>query len=169
MRPTPDEVASWEDLALYVLFSRYEGPLFGLIHERRQRAGDTAFYRTFARDLDELLPAAITGSSTGGLDPAHLFALFFQVRRAFHYIFRNILGTSAPIVRLRAAVWESIFTHDMRRYRRALYQRMGDVATLVTGPSGTGKELVARAIGLARYIPFDPARMAFAEDFAGSF
>src|SRR4030095_14042265 len=65
--------------------------------------------------------------------------------------------------------WQSISTHDMRRYRRGLYARMGDVATLISGPSGTGKELVARAIGLARYIPFDRARHALAEDFAGSF
>jgi transcriptional regulator with GAF, ATPase, and Fis domain len=46
---------------------------------------------------------------------------------------------------------------------------MGDVTTLVCGPSGTGKELVARAIGFSRYIPFDPKAGAFADDFAGSF
>src|SRR5690606_29799135 len=30
-------------------------------------------------------------------------------------------------------------------------------------------ELVARAIGLSRFIPFDPKTQRFAEDFAGSF
>jgi transcriptional regulator with GAF, ATPase, and Fis domain len=72
-------------------------------------------------------------------------------------------------VRLRAAVWQSIFTHDMRRYRRTLYDKMSDFTTLIRGPSGTGKELVARAIGLSRYVPFDAKTQTFAEDFVGSF
>jgi transcriptional regulator with PAS, ATPase and Fis domain len=99
----------------------------------------------------------------------HVFAGFFQIRRAFANVFHFILGVSQPAVRLRAAVWESIFTHDMRRYRALLYHRMADFTTLVTGPSGTGKELVARAIGLSRYIPFDEASGKFTEDFSGSF
>jgi DNA-binding NtrC family response regulator len=66
-------------------------------------------------------------------------------------------------------IWQSIFTHDMRRYYRSLYERMGEVPTLVTGPSGTGKELVARAIGYSRYIPFSSKRQAFLEDFTKGF
>jgi transcriptional regulator with GAF, ATPase, and Fis domain len=46
---------------------------------------------------------------------------------------------------------------------------MGDFATLVIGPSGTGKELVARAIALSRHVAFDARRGMFAEDFAGAF
>jgi DNA-binding NtrC family response regulator len=41
--------------------------------------------------------------------------------------------------------------------------------TLITGPSGTGKELVARALAFSRYIPFDPDTGKFADDFAGAF
>src|SRR5262249_54292501 len=44
-----------------------------------------------------------------------------------------------------------------------------DITTLITGPSGTGKDLVAEAIGLSRYIPFDPKRQCFEEDFGGAF
>ena len=63
--------------------------------------------------------------------------------------------------RLRAVIWESIFTRDMRRYIRSLHRTMGDVPTLIVGPSGSGKELVARAIGLSCFIPFNPATRRF--------
>src|ERR1700735_4625596 len=80
-----------------------------------------------------------------------------------------IIGTPMPAARLRASIWQSIFTHDMRRYRRVLYRRMGDFPTLITGPSGTGKELIARAIAGARYVPFDAERMEFADAAGESF
>lgn len=46
---------------------------------------------------------------------------------------------------------------------------MSEFVTLVTGPSGTGKELVARSIALSRYVPFDDARLAFAQDLDSLF
>jgi transcriptional regulator with GAF, ATPase, and Fis domain len=66
-------------------------------------------------------------------------------------------------------VWQSIFTHDLRRYITMLYASMRDVTTLIIGPSGTGKELVARAIGLSGYIPFDHKTSTFSGDFVGLF
>jgi transcriptional regulator of acetoin/glycerol metabolism len=102
-------------------------------------------------------------------EAAHIFACFFQVRRAFYYIFRAIIGRSRVAADLRATVWTSIFTHDMRRYRRSFYNRMADFSTLIIGPTGSGKELVARAIGLSRYIVFDPKSMKFKEDFSETF
>jgi transcriptional regulator with AAA-type ATPase domain len=97
-------------------------------------------------------------------DPRHTFACFRQIQRAFDITFRDIIGSSLPAARLRGAIWQSIFTHDMRRYRRTLYSRMGEFATLITGPSGTGKELAARAIAESRFVPFDDRRLAFADD-----
>ena len=166
-RPSAAALSLYEDVVIYLLFARYDEDFYGLIDERAATA-PVAFYRKFRQDVERLLQTP-RARLVADRDVPHLFAGFFQIRRAFHYIFHNIIGNSPPIVRLRATVWQSIFTRDIRRYRRSLYQRMGDVATLITGPSGSGKELVAQAIGLARYIPFDAERQAFVENFAGSF
>jgi len=161
----------YEDLLLTVIYHRYRGPLDELIVDPRPKASDrrpARLYKSLAADAEHYLSFGDRRLELSAPLP-HLFAGFFQIRRAFENIFRLILGVSRPAVRLRAAVWESIFTHHMRRYRRALFARMGDYTTLITGPSGTGKELVAQAIGRSRYIPFDAKSGSFQEDFAGSF
>jgi len=168
VKPTAEDLSLYEDAVVYLLFSRYEEDFYALLMDRRAATAPVAFYRKFRQDAARLLQIP-RATVLADRDVPHLFAGFFQIRRAFHYVFRYIIGNSPSIGRLRAVVWQSIFTRDMRRYRRALYQRMGDVATLICGPSGTGKELVARAIGLARYIPFDAERHAFTEDYAGAF
>ncbi len=71
--------------------------------------------------------------------------------------------------RLRAAIWQSVFTHDMRCYMRSLYRYMSDVTTLITGPSGTGKELVAQSIAYSRFVEFDSRKRKFVADYADSF
>jgi transcriptional regulator with AAA-type ATPase domain len=160
-RPTTEERDLYEDLVLYLLYSSYDERIYDAV----VKGGTTkiGFYSSFLRDAQYFLEApGIKCPTTAEL--AHIFACFFQVRRAFHHIFNYIVGGSLPAARLRAAVWQSIFTHDTRRYRRSLYTRMGDVTTLITGPSGTGKELVARAIGLSQYSAFDPEKKTFPRD-----
>ena len=167
------------DAALYVelvgfwLYQAYALRFDGVIRqslEGRVTGGGARldFYPAFKADVERWL--ALPGIDFLETQPAtHLFACAFQIRRAFHHIFRSLVGGSAPIARLRASIWQSIFTHDLGRYRRVLYAHMGDFATLVTGPSGTGKELVARAIAWSRYLPFDPRRGGFSDDFADAF
>ncbi len=169
-KPAAREFDLYEDMVLLLLFHRFVPQFDDALPPASQQPGRRrlGFYKDFIRDLEYYL-ALPQGEPRGPSQPAHLFACFFQLRRAFHHIFRYIIGGSPPAVRLRATVWQSIFTHDVRRYRRSLFGRMGDVATLVCGPSGTGKELVARAIGLSRYIPFDARTLTFSEDFAESF
>ena len=124
-------------------------------------------WRDFVRRAERLELVRI-----GGVDRAELprlFAILMQICRAFRHVFRWIHGRSRPAIELRAAVWQSIFSHDMRRYRRILHGRMGEFTTLVTGPSGSGKELVARAIGRSHFIPFDAKSGEFTMPLEGSF
>jgi transcriptional regulator with AAA-type ATPase domain len=155
----------YDELVLYHLYSRTQDDWRRLI-DSPKNAGDA--YRRFAAEADKWLTLPGVSLPTRH-DTPFLFAWGFQMRRAFHHTFRHLYGSSLPAARLRASVWESIFTHDRRRYRRVLWDRMGDLATLIVGPSGTGKELVARAIGLSRFIAFDPDAGRFVEDYQRGF
>ena len=161
--PNPDveSVAVYQDSVHYLLYQRH----YTLFASAQSRC---IFYKEFLADWNRL--CNVPGENLqGSLSPAHLFACFRQIARAFHHIYDNIIGNSMPAARLRASIWQSIFTHDMRRYRRVLYGKMVEFPTLITGPSGTGKELIARAIAGSRYVPFDPARMEFADPKEESF
>lgn len=174
-RPTEKEVGLYEDLVGYTLFYRASDDMRRTIEGDQEestapRRGEARFacYGPFRDDFARLLDFP-EHRGPAGPDAAHVFATCYQLRRAFHHIFVGFIGASAPAVRLRAAVWESIFTHDSRRYRRTLFSRMGDMTTLITGPSGSGKELVARSIGLSRYLPFDAGARRFQVDVPGSY
>ncbi len=165
------ELALYEDLAIYLLFQRWRDELERTVASPPGgggSAGRVAYWRRFLADFEGHLRIPGTALPVGH-DPAHLFACFFQIRRAFAHIFSGIIGGSMPAARLRASVWQSIFTHDLRRYARVLYRHMGDMTTLISGPSGTGKEIVARAIAQSRYVPLDPETQQFAGDFNHSF
>lgn len=157
------ELVFYEDAVLYVLYCRYLERMSKAtfkIPEHRASKGRWEFYAEFLRDWDHYLRIPGVKLPTAYRAP-HAFAIFVQLRRAFRYIFSHIIGSSLSSVRLRAAVWQSIFTHDVRHYQRTLYRRMDDFATLITGPSGSGKELVAQAIAKSRYVPFDEKKLTF--------
>lgn len=153
----------YEDAVIHLLYQRYYRRFYEASFGREAPAGRWRFYHDFLSDWHHFF--AIDGVTfPTGHEPRHTFACFRQIQRAFEQILRDIIGSSMPAARLRASVWQSIFTHDFRRYRRTLYERMGDFATLITGPSGTGKELAARAIAQSRYVPFDDRKLTFADD-----
>jgi len=157
----PDELAMYLDCAQYLLYQRYYFD-FARAAAAKGGTGNWRFYKKFAEDWEHFF--RISGEMLAGTpEPAHVFACFRQFQLAFELIFNNIIGNSMPAARLRASAWQSVFTHDLRRYHRVLFARLHDFPTLITGPSGTGKELVARAIAGSRYVPFDPQNVRFAE------
>ncbi len=161
---TPADLRLYEELVCYVLYNRHMSVFLEPTRQSLKSpdwGGPVRSWPEFREELRAYLE--IPGRSLPSqYQPEHVFAVCFQVARAFHAIFEYIVGSSTATARLREAVWQSIFTHDMRRYMRMLYPRMAHVTTLITGPSGTGKELVAQAIGRSRYLAFDEKEKQFA-------
>ncbi len=175
-RPGTSERPLYESLILYLLYRRYRLQFDRLIAARKRSAGERphrpttveGLWEDFLGDFNEFFRGADSQPLTE-LPAEHVFAWFFQIRRAFRQIFDCIVGSSESVIRLRQQVWDSIFTHDIRHYAERLYTRMRDFNTLITGESGTGKELAAQAIGMSQYIRFDPSRRRFEADFHDSF
>jgi len=162
-----EEQRQFESLVMGALFFRHfesRRPL----REAGDGRGKVSAYREFESDVRRWNRLPVSLSPFLQL-PAQMFAVFFQLRRSFDLIRELVQGNSRPIQRLRAEIWHSIFPHELQLYGALLYDRMQDVSTLILGPSGTGKDLVAQAIGLSRYIPFDARRQRFTELLAGAF
>ncbi len=103
-----------------------------------------------------------------GFDTAesiHYFSLCFQLRRAFYFIDRSIVGRSSCMKKMREDLWNNVFTCDLDLYNQYLWHRMEDFSTLILGETGTGKGAAAMAIGRSGYIPFDEKAGCFAESF----
>ncbi len=97
------------------------------------------------------------------------FAIFYQLRRAYHFIVTGLVGRSPCMNEFRRHLWNNVFTHDIQLYDRYLWNRMEDFSTLLLGETGTGKGTAAAAIGRSGYIPFDEKQGRFAESFMRSF
>jgi DNA-binding NtrC family response regulator len=102
-------------------------------------------------------------------EATRFFAIFFQIRRAAHFIEQGLIGRSACMKEFRRRLWQNVFTHDIRTYERGLWNRMEDFSTLLLGETGTGKGAAAAAIGRSAFIPFDTRKGTFAESFTRGF
>jgi hypothetical protein len=149
---------------LFEAYHRFLEPLDRLILQQVE-AGDTPCRVPFARDV-------LAHLGRRGLAPAEaarFFAIFFQLRRAFYFIDRGLVGRGLGMAELRRHLWDNIFTHDIGRYERHLWNRLEDFSTLLLGETGTGKGTAASAIGRSGFIPFDEKKGAFAESFTRNF
>ena len=157
-------------MAYFSLYHELVGELDDLIDSG---VHDLALNRKLFRRIKEGIThrSSLVGGERSSLwgNPEHLFACFYQLRRAYLQLYREIVGSSDPMRDLRVRVWESVFTQDMLSYQQWMHQTVGRFPTLVLGPSGSGKEIVARAIGLSRFIPFDSKSNRFASNPKDSF
>ena len=159
---TADDRPLVRSLFLYQTYLRYLADLDRLIEEQLRAANAPA---PFAGSLI----ADLTARGFTETEALHYLASFFQIRRAFYFIVKSLLGKTDSMQRLRLALWNNVFTNDMRAFDRGLWGHMEDFSTLLLGETGTGKGSAAAAIGRSGYIPFDRARGRFTVSFTESF
>ena len=154
-------------MALALLFDAFHRLLerFDRLIAEQQRAGEQPLRVDFAREGFDLLQRRGFSSEAA----RHYFAVFYQLRRAFHFIDAGLAGESALMEQLRARLWTNLFTHDIRWFDEVLWDRLEDFSTLLVGETGTGKGAAAAALGRSAFIPFDERRGAFAESFVRGF
>jgi DNA-binding NtrC family response regulator len=153
-----------EHVFLFDIYHKFNAPFDEFI-EKQIAAGDESLAVPFAKDAIAMLTAR-------GITPAaaaRYLAFFYQIRRAFFFIYRGLIGQSASMQSLRMNLWNNIFTHNIRHYEQTLWNRMEDFSTLLLGPTGSGKGAAAAAIGRSGFIPFDEKRQVFAESFTKTF
>src|SRR3989449_3531223 len=149
---------------LYACYHRYVPPIDALI-ERQVTQGGSSPTVPFA---DEAIARLVSGHVFEER-AVRVFGFFFQLRRAFYFIYRSLAGECESMRRLREALWNNVFTHNMREYEVALWHRMEDFSTLILGETGTGKGSAAAAIGRSAFIPYAAAERRFVTNFADSF
>ncbi len=149
---------------LYELFYRFKDQYDQLI-QNQIAAGDTPVRIPFFNDVHEAMEARGFNEE----EFRHYFALAFQLRRAFYFIDRGLVGNSPSMKHLRLSLWKNIFTHNLELYDRYLRDRMEDFSTLLLGETGTGKGSAALAIGRSGYIPLNKRWKSFTESFTRSF
>ena len=157
-------------LAYFSLYHEHVDDLDALIKsEESDLTANRKLFKKIESGIKKRRPLVSGGRSAMWEKPEHLFACFYQLRRAFLCLFNEIVGWSEPVRALRVRVWESVFTKDMLSYQQWMYESVGRFPTLILGPTGSGKDIVARAIGLSRFIPYDPSSGQFASNPKKSF
>jgi DNA-binding NtrC family response regulator len=149
---------------LFHLFHQYMKSFDDLIIEQIE-AGDESCRAPFAFQCMEKL----AGYGFSRADAGRYVAMFYQIRRAYFFISRELVGESPSIKRLRAQLWDNIFTHEISWYERCLWNRMEDFSTLLLGETGTGKGAAAAAIGRSGFIPFNANAQKFSVSFTRAF
>ncbi len=168
------------DVICFLLFYENYRQMDGLIERTLGNESGEAhkhavtFYSGFEREIGRWFDLREEPVSRDGEQPpeggnwvidrawaARIFGVFYQLRRAYYFIYYRVIGGSPAIQRLREAIWEAVFTRNLEWYWRYLLGRMADFSTLIAGPTGSGKEQVAQAICRSQYIPFNPATRKF--------
>jgi len=153
-----------EPALLYVGYHRCVPQLDALIERQAGQGGEP-----LAVPFGDEVIADLVRSGVAPEQAPRYFALYYQLRRAFYFIYRSLAGECESMRKFREALWNNVFTHDMRGFEAALWNRMEDFSTLLLGETGTGKGQAAAAIGRSAFIPYLPEKRRFAANFTETF
>jgi len=162
---TPREREWYAGIVFYTLRERYRGALRES-RAARESASDepppaVSSYEDFVRDYESYF--RVCGPPMPEVEtPAHFFACADQIVRAEDALMQATTGDSVPVRRLRAAVWQSVFTYDALRHRRFLFRAFDSAPIVVRAPVGTEALPVAQAIANSGYLAFQPDVRRFA-------
>jgi len=149
---------------LYDAFHRWVGDFDQLI-QRQVQDGDEPSPASFGREvMDYLMRHGIRSA-----EAQRYVGMFYQLRRAFYFTHRELIGSSPCMRALRIHCWNNIFTCDLNLYLESMVSRMEDFSTLLLGETGSGKGAVAGAIGRSGFISYDVSRERFSESFTRTF
>ena len=96
---------------LFELFHRFYHEFDALILEQ-VKAGAKSLPVPFAAEvLEEMRERGI-----GEADAPRFFAIFYQLRRAYHFIVRGLVGKSPCMQELRRHLWQNVFTKEVSVY-----------------------------------------------------
>jgi len=153
-----------QTIFLFGLFHEYCRELDALTLEQARRGTPSAQVK-FAGEI----LARMARHGIGAVEAVRFFSIFYQLRRAYYFVARGLIGRSRCMREFRRHLWQNVFTQDVTLYEQSLWNRMEDFSTLLLGETGTGKGTAAAAIGRSGYIPFDPKRGCFIESFMQGF
>jgi len=149
---------------LYDSFYRFINDFDELIKSQIS-AGDVPVNVSFAQNVIDLLKSRGFTHE----EAVRYLAFFYQLRRAFYFIDKTLVGQSHSMRKLRSHLWANIFTQDPRWYENFLWNRMEDFSTFLVGETGTGKGTAAAALGRSGFIPYLEKKRQFAESFTRNF
>lgn len=149
---------------LYEIYHHFRLDFDNLIVQQQTRGNDPVAIPFADKTIEAFLRRGFNNDQA-----YHYFAMFYQIRRAFYFIDKGLIGSADCMRKLRMDLWNNIFTQDIRRYEQYLWDKMEDFSTLLEGATGSGKGAAAAAIGKSGYIPYDPHRKRFAVSFSQTF
>lgn len=102
-------------------------------------------------------------------EAAWYVAVFYQIRRAYHFITSQLIGNAPCMNELKRRLWNNIFTNDILHYEICMWDRMEDFSILLVGETGTGKGSAASILGRSCFIPYLQEKQKFVAGFHDKF